>query len=197
MVFMARRSAADKAETHERIVQRAAEAFRTHGSMVGIGDVMQDLGLTHGGFYRHFANKDELLIEAVAKSLVEVAGKLERAAEKAPPGKQLAAVISAYLSLDHLQHPESWCVLATLAPEIGRQPAAVRKHLDGAMKQYMHRLSRFMPGATDAERAKNFLVIFSGMAGAIAMTRVMSDKDTREQILALVRDYYLTTFANA
>jgi TetR/AcrR family transcriptional repressor of nem operon len=193
---MARRSAADKAETHAQIVQHAAEAFRTHGSAVGIGDVMSNLGLTHGGFYRHFTNKDELLVEAVTKSLVEVADKLERAAEKAPPGTALAAIINTYLSLEHLRHPESWCVLATLAPEMARQPGAVRKRLDGALQQYMHRLSRFLPGATDAERAKHFLVLFSGMAGAIAMARVMSDKDMREQILAMFRAYYLATFAS-
>ena len=57
---MARRSSADKAETHERIVEHAAQAFREHGSGVGIGEVMKDLGLTHGGFYRHFESKDDL-----------------------------------------------------------------------------------------------------------------------------------------
>jgi TetR/AcrR family transcriptional regulator, transcriptional repressor for nem operon len=193
---MARRSAAQKAETREHIVRRASEAFRAHGSTVGIGDVMKELGLTHGGFYRHFANKEELLIEAVEQSLVEVAEKLERATQKAPPGQELAALITAYLSLEHLRHPESWCVIAALAPEIGRQPASVRKRLDGAMQQHMRRLSRFMPGTTDDERAKNFLVLFSGMAGAIALTRVMGDKDTREHILAMTCDYYLKTFAD-
>ena len=194
---MARRSAAAKAETHEQIVQHAAGAFRAHGSGVGIGDVMKDLGLTHGGFYRHFATKDELFIEAVAVSLGEVAAKLERAAGKAPPGKELAAVISTYLSLEHLRHPESWCVLATLAPEIARQPPAVRKRIDAAMRTHMQRLSRFMPGGSDAERAKNFLVLYSGMSGAIAMARVMGDKDASEYILASVREYYLATFAGS
>lgn len=192
---MARTTAAAKAETRERIVQHAAGAFRAHGSGVGIGDVMKDLGLTHGGFYRHFETKDDLFVEAVAASQAEVAAKLERAAAKAAPGKELAAVINAYLSLDHLRHPESWCVLATLAPEIARQSPAVRKRIDVAMRAHMRRLSRFMPGGTDAERAKSFLVIYSGMAGAMAMARAMSDKDTREFILATARDYHLRTFA--
>ncbi len=194
---MARRSAADKADTHEQIVQRASEVFRAHGSGVGISDVMKELGLTHGGFYRHFTSKDELLVEAVAHSLVQLADKLERVAEKAPRGTELAAIIGAYLSPEHLRHPESWCVLATLAPEIGRLPAVVRKRLDGAMQQYMQRLARFVPGTTDVERAKAFLVLFSGMAGAIAMTRVISDPQARDLSLTTARDYYLTTFTGA
>ena len=191
---MARRSAAEKAETHEQILQRASEIFRARGSGVGIGDVMKELGLTHGGFYRHFASKEALLIEAVAQSLTEIADKLEKIAEKAPPGTELAAIISAYLSTEHLRHPESWCVLATLAPELGRLPANVRKKLDAAMLRYMHRLARFMPGSTDADRAKAFMLLFSGMAGTIAMTRVLSDPRDREQTLAMARDHYLKSF---
>jgi TetR/AcrR family transcriptional repressor of nem operon len=194
---MARRSAVDKAETHQKIVQRASEVFRAHGTSVGIGEVMKKLGLTHGGFYRHFASKDELLVEAVAQSLIAMAEKLEGVAAKAPPGAGLAAIIGAYLSPEHLRHPESWCVLATLAPEISRLPVRVRKRLDAAMQQYMLRLGRYMPGESDAERAKAFLLLFSGMAGSIAMARVISDPQTREQILAMARDYYLTTFAPA
>jgi hypothetical protein len=45
-------------------------------------------------------------------------------------------------------------------------------------------------------RAKNFLVLFSGTAGAMSLTRAMGDKDTREHILAVTRDYYLKTFAD-
>jgi TetR/AcrR family transcriptional repressor of nem operon len=109
---MARRSAAEKAETHERIVEHAAQAFREHGSGVGIGEVMKELGLTHGGFYRHFESKDDLLVAAISQALSEVADRLERIAEKVEPAKRLEAIITAYLSTEHLRHPETWCALA-------------------------------------------------------------------------------------
>lgn len=192
---MARRSAAAKAETHEQIVQHAAGVFRARGSSVGIGDVMQDLGLTHGGFYRHFATKDDLFVEAMTASLAEVAARLERAAQKSP-GRELAAVITTYLSLEHLRHPESWCVVATLAPEIARQPPGIRKRINVAMRAHMQRLARFVPGA-EAERVKKFVVLYSGMAGAMAMARAMGDRTTREFILTSARDYYLSAFAGS
>jgi TetR/AcrR family transcriptional repressor of nem operon len=191
---MARRSAADKAETHERILEHAARAFREHGSGVGIGEVMKDLGLTHGGFYRHFESKDDLLVAAISRALSDVAERLERVAEKVEPAEQLGAIIAAYLSTEHLRHPETWCALASLAAEIGRQPAAVRKRLDEALMQYMVRMARYMPGATDDERRANFVVLFSGMSGAMAMARACGDREMRERVLATTRDYYLSAF---
>jgi TetR/AcrR family transcriptional repressor of nem operon len=192
---MARRSASEKAETHERILERASQAFRERGTGVGIGDVMSDLGLTHGGFYRHFASKDDLLVEAVSRSLTEVAERFDRIAAKAEPGGEVAAIITAYLSQEHLRHPESWCALATLAADLGRQPQAVRKRTDAALQAYMARLAKYMPGADITEKSRNFVVLFSGMSGAMAMTRACGDKDMRDRILTTTREYYLATFA--
>ena len=192
---MAKRSAADKAETREQILLCASEAFREHGSGVGIGEVMKELGLTHGGFYRHFESKDELLIEAVSSSLADVANKLDHLAKRAEPGRQLEAIITAYLSAEHLRHPEAWCALATLAPDIGRQSAPIRKRLDGAMMAYIEKMAKYMPGSNPNERRTNSLILFSGMAGAMAMARAMGDKDMRDQVLALTRAYYIRAFA--
>ena len=192
---MARRTAAEKAETHAAIVRQAARLFREHGSAVRIADVMQEIGLTHGGFYRHFETKDELIVEAVALALGELADRLVRAAEQAEPGQQLAAIIDAYLSPEHLAHPESWCALAALAGDLGRLPLRTRKRLDAALTGFMSRLVLYVPGATTDERRRNFLVLISGMAGAVAMLRAFGDKTMRETALATIREYYLRTFA--
>jgi TetR/AcrR family transcriptional repressor of nem operon len=196
-VHVARRSTAEKAETHERIIERASRAFREHGSGVGIGQVMQELGLTHGGFYRHFESKDDLLVEAIARSLDEIAERLDTIGQAAAPGKELEAIITAYLSAEHLWHPDTWCALATLAADIGRQPAAVRKRLDAALARYMERMAKYMPGAGENERRQNFVILFSGMSGAMAMTRACGDKVMRERVLQTTRDYYLSAFAGA
>lgn len=191
---MARRSARDKAETHERILQHASEAFRGRGTGVGIGDLMKELGLTHGGFYRHFGSKEDLLVEAVTLALDEISERLDGVAQAAP-GHEMKAIISAYLSEDQLTHPEVWCALTTLAPEMGRQPADVRARLDAAMMRYAQRLARYMPGSTPEEKQQTFLILFSGMAGAISMARVLSNAGMQGQVLAMARGYYLRTFA--
>jgi TetR/AcrR family transcriptional repressor of nem operon len=192
---MARRTAAEKADTHTRIVKQAARDFRVHGSNVGIAELMDEVGLTHGGFYRHFDRKEDLLVEAISLALHEIAERLVRAAEDAEPGRERAAIIAAYLSPEHLAHPETWCALAALAGDLGRLPLAVRKRLDAAMYSYMERLAPYMQGASDEQRRGSFIVLFSGMAGAIAMIRTLGDKHMRETALIMVRDYYLKAFA--
>ena len=97
-------------------------------------------------------------MEAIARSLDEVAERFDRIAQAAAPGKALEAIINAYLSAEHLRHPETWCALATLAPDIGRQPAAVRKRVDGALQRYMGRMAKYLPAPArrSAERISLF-----------------------------------------
>ena len=192
---MPRRSAADKEKTHQQILRHASREFRSRGSAVGIADVMKELGLTHGGFYRHFGSKDDLFVDAIALSFREVGDRLERAAEAAPQGEQTAAIITAYLSKQHLKEPETWCALASLAPDIARMPAPIRKRMDAATMLYMERMSKYMRGADAQEKRKNFLLLFSGMAGAIAVIRSLGDPGMRDQALSLARDHYLQTFS--
>jgi TetR/AcrR family transcriptional repressor of nem operon len=192
---MARRTTAEKAKTHEEILKRAARTFRAHGSAVGIGDVMHEAGLTHGGFYRHFSGKDQLFGDAVAFALDEISARLEKIALNAPRESALEAIISAYLSTEHLKHPETWCALAALGPDIARAPAAARKRLEGALGRYMERMMPFLPGADDAQRQQTFLLLFSGMSGAIAMARLIPDASAREHTIAMARTYYIETFA--
>ena len=60
----------DKAGSHDRIVRAAAARFRESGvDGIGVADLMKNAGLTHGGFYRHFASRDELVAEAVERAL--------------------------------------------------------------------------------------------------------------------------------
>lgn len=192
---MARRTAAEKADTHQAIVRQAAKLFLERGSGAGIAEVMDDAGLTHGGFYRHFENKDDLIVEAVSLAFRNLSERLARAAQRAEPGHELAAIITTYLSVEHLAHPETWCALAALAGDLGRLPSRARKRLNATLMEYMQSLIGYMPGSTPDERRKNFMVLISGMAGAMAMIRVFGDKAMREAALSTIRDYYLKTFA--
>jgi TetR/AcrR family transcriptional regulator, transcriptional repressor for nem operon len=95
-----------KAETHERIVDAAARSFREHGSEAqGVARLMKDVGLTHGGFYRHFESKEELYVDAIARGFQEAADRMVAVAAKAPHGEQLRAIIEHYLSMEHLEDP--------------------------------------------------------------------------------------------
>ncbi len=184
-----------KAETHQKIVAAAARSFRRRGSESnGIARFMKELGLTHGGFYRHFESKDDLYVEAVARSFEEVADWLIAAAEAAPKGQELRAIIERYLSVEHLNDPGKGCVLAALAPEIARQPVEVRARINKAMRAFMERMLPYVPGRDPIEKLGQFFVLFPGMAGVLVFARAMADPQVRERVLGAAKSFYLKTF---
>jgi TetR/AcrR family transcriptional repressor of nem operon len=185
-----------KAETHERIIDAAARSFREHGSEgQGVAGLMKDVGLTHGGFYRHFESKEGLYVDAIARGFQQAADGMVAAAAKAPRGEQLRTIIERYLSLEHLEDPGGGCVLSTLAAEIARQRPAVRARINAAMKSYRERLLPFLRGNDDAEKRRQFIVLFPGMAGVLMTARAMTDPAARKETLSVARRFYISAFA--
>src|SRR5499427_412786 len=106
-----RRSKQEKQQTHARIVDVAAHQFRTAGIKgAGIDDIMKQAGLTHGGFYTHFRNKEALIVEACAAGFAQTQQKLSNAVRMAPANGQIQAILNGYLSTDQRDHPEDSCV---------------------------------------------------------------------------------------
>lgn len=189
--------AEQKSRTHEKIIAAAARSFRVHGSELnGIGRVMKELGLTKGGFYRHFRSKGDLYAAAVARAFTELGDGMTAVAEAAPTGAGLRAVIEHYLSAKHLNAPGAGCPLAALAPEIARQPAGVRKRINQSMRAYSERMLPYVAGRTVEERRARVFILFSGMAGVLVTVRALADPQAREQMLAAARSHYVETFAS-
>jgi len=185
-----------KASTREKIVNAAAQSFRERGSQGGgIASLMKDLGLTHGGFYRHFGSKEDLYVQAVTRAFQQAGDRMVEAAKRAPKGGELRAIIESYLSLGHLEHVGQGCAVAALAPEIARQPPAVRTKVSAAFKAYMNRLLPFVSGENASEKRRNFFILFPAMAGVLMMARTITEPARRKEILAAARRFYTEAFA--
>ena len=193
-----RYSAEHKAQNHENILSVAARSFREHGGdSSGIGTVMKKVGLTKGGFYRHFDSKDDLFVEAVARAFDEMGTGMVEAARSAPEGKALRAMIDRYLSTPHVNSPGTGCVIAALGPELARKSKRVRKRIEAALDGYRERLLPFVPGRTREERLSRCRLLFSSMAGVLTMVRITSDPQMREQRLMEAREFFIKSFAEA
>ena len=187
-----------KAQNHENILSVAARSFREHGGdSSGIGTVMKKVGLTKGGFYRHFRSKDDLFVEAVARALDETGRGMVEVAKAAPEGQALRTIIERYLSVGHLNSPGSGCVRAALGPELARKPVAVRRRIEELLEAYRERFLPFMPGRTQEEKRAKIRLLFPGMAGVLMMARVISTPEKREQILMEARKFFIKSFAEA
>jgi TetR/AcrR family transcriptional repressor of nem operon len=184
-----------KAEIHQKIVNDASRRVRAEGlTGAAVSAVMRDAGLTHGGFYKHFGSKNELLLESLSEAFREMAECLAAAAEESQPGTAWKAIVKTYLSPEHCDHPERGCPVAALAPELARADKAMKARILGALTKYKDRMLPFMPGRRVADKERNFVVIFSTMIGAISIARVLPDPAARTMVLATAQDFLLRSF---
>ena len=181
-----------KDRVRKRIVRAASRRFRGRGSEgVAIHELMRDLELTHGGFYRHFAGKEDLFREALLEGLAEAKARMTAAVENASPGRELEAMIRVYLSPEHCENPAHGCPIAALATEIARHPRETRSTFARALQDHVVAAARFLPGRTLAERKRTAMVLFAGMAGVLNLARATPDEGVRRAILEGARAFYV------
>src|SRR5256885_1267560 len=184
-----------KTRTRDRIVRNAARKLRAEGLRgPAVASVMKASGLTVGVFYKHFRSKDELLADAIAEGFSESGDKIYSSLQNVPREDRWRELVRLYLSPGHCDHPDSGCPVAALAPEMARAKLGVRKRISGLIKDRAERWVEFMPGRTATERQRNFSVIFSAMAGAVSVGRILTEPTDKQKALGEMRDELLLSF---
>ena len=165
-----------KEATHERIVEAAARAIRRSGyGGTGVADIMKDVGLTHGGFYAHFASREAMLAEAADQAGAESVATLTRVAGAAPPEEALRSMIRAYLSKEHVENTETGCPVAALGTEMPRQASRVRRVATRHIKQVIDVVARHSPDQGKPGAYEHSLVTVATMVGALVLARAVDD----------------------
>ena len=182
-----RKSKTETAETRRRIVKAAAAEFRRNGiHATGLCELMAAAGLTHGGFYRHFDSKDQLIAEACAAGMEAGMGKA------ACPGlgkSGLKAIAETYLSTAHRDNPSEGCLLAGLGSELARSGVKTRATATAGILK----LANAIAGDTRRTKPKTAqaraLVALSAMIGAITLSRIVTDPELSAEILHETKKY--------
>lgn len=180
-----------KHATHERILATAARAIRRGGyAGVGVADIMKEAGLTHGGFYAHFASRDAMLVEAMEHAGAESGARL---AARATAARQrgvspLQALIVSYLSDAHLAAPESGCAVAALVGEMPRQAAAVRDAARQRVQGLLASVRQALPAAADEGQVA---LLAASLVGAIQLARAVGNNAQGKAMLAGARQALL------
>jgi TetR/AcrR family transcriptional repressor of nem operon len=176
-------------------VKDASRRVRTEGLKgAAVGAVMRDTGLTHGGFYKHFGSKDDLLVESLREAFREIEETLVRAAEQAPPGEAWKAIVKTYLQPEMCEHPEHGCPLAALAPELARADKRMKPQIVAELVNYKSQMLPFMPGRRTVDKERAFFAIFSTMIGATEIARMLPVPGMREKVLGSAKDFLLHSF---
>ncbi|CAB3653464.1 putative HTH-type transcriptional regulator [Paraburkholderia graminis C4D1M] len=163
-----------------RIVETAATLFRERGyDGVGVADLMAAAGFTHGGFYKHFGSKADLMAEAAACGFSESAAGSE--------GIDIAAFVKQYLSREHRDTPGTGCTMAALSVDAGRQPEQVKQAFaDGIERLLTSMVSKHgASGATNATNATSAAAkreararsidAIAQLVGAVVLSRACPD----------------------
>jgi TetR/AcrR family transcriptional repressor of nem operon len=168
-------------------VRHAARLFRGRGiDAVSVADVMSAEGLTVGGFYRHFADKEQLVAEAIACASAETREGLAESLKGARPADLARVILERYLSLEHCEHPEAGCPVAALCTQVPHEGPVVKAAFTAAMRQLLTMAAVAMPGAGKRARARR-LQAAAAMVGAVMLARATDDASLADELLASVR----------
>jgi len=184
-----------KQATRGRIVEAASNAIRARGAGgIGVAEVMEAAGLTHGGFYAHFASRDELLAHAAEQAGAESVESLSRAVALAKPGEELMALVDSYLSDKHVDAPEQGlgCAIAAAGSEVPRQHEEVRRAVGRRIKDLIGLIERQHPEWGKSAAHEKAMGILATLVGALMLARAAADpqlsKAVRKAARALARD---------
>jgi TetR/AcrR family transcriptional repressor of nem operon len=174
----------EKEKSHEQIVEIAARRMREAGTDgPGVAEIMKAAGLTHGGFYKHFDSRDDLVAEAVEAALAQgEEGYREAIADATDP---LAAFVDWYLSADHRDDPGTGCAVVALGADAARADDRVRTAYRGQVERYIATLEELLGGGEDARR--HAIAAVTSMVGAMLISRAVGDEDLSDEILRETR----------
>ena len=185
-----RTASSRKEATHERIVGAAARAIRRSGySGTGVADIMKEVGLTHGGFYAHFASREAMLAEAADLAGAESVATLTGVAASAPPRQALQSMIQAYLSKEHVEDAETGCPVAALGSEMPRQAPRVRRAATRRIKEMIDVVARHAPGQGEPGAYEQALVTVATMVGTLMLARAVDDPRLSEALRKASLEY--------
>jgi TetR/AcrR family transcriptional repressor of nem operon len=167
----------DKEKTRRKILAVAARRYRAEGlNEVGIANLMADLGLTHGGFYAHFADKEALVAAVCNSAFSAQIDRWHKLLHNHSDRPAREVIVRDYLSDAHLHHPETGCLAAAVAGEMARRDTPSRQAFTNGIKALLGQLRQEDPGIAPE-------VTLALMLGAVTLARAVSDQALSERFL--------------
>ncbi|KYK44166.1 TetR family transcriptional regulator [Bradyrhizobium liaoningense] len=171
------------AENRQTVINVASRLFRERGfDGIGLKDLMKGAGLTQGAFYKQFASKEDLAVEASRRALESASGRWSDAAAT-HPDDPLGAVIGFYLSGDHRGEKMDGCPIVALGSDAARQGPEVKAEFEAGIKAHLDVLDRFLAGTRDEASRSKAMAILATMVGAVTLSRVVNDPELAQAIL--------------
>src|ERR1700723_756191 len=171
------------AEHRDRIIDAAGALFRAKGfGGIGVADIMKAADLTHGGFYGHFASKDDLVAQASRRTMARAAANWTRLVEAAPDDPY-TALLAHYLSPKHRDDPGKGCAFAALGNDAARSGKIVRKAFSEGLAPLIDILAQSIPGKSTPGKSKAAVAAMATLVGALTMARAVEGTPLSDEML--------------
>jgi TetR/AcrR family transcriptional repressor of nem operon len=155
-----------------------------------VAEIMAAAGMTHGGFYKHFDSREDLIAEAAAQACADGSARLAESTDQA--ADPLAALIGTYLSAEHRDDPGTGCAVAALGGDAARPGNAARGAYTEQIRRYIDRLDGLLASAGSADEARErAIATMSTLVGALIISRAVADPELSDEVLAGARDVLL------
>lgn len=179
---MSRVSRAQAEQNRQQVVATASRMFREKGTAVSLADLMKACGLTHGGFYKQFASKEDLIDEAIAHAFDDPAAHSAIAADDIGDREAVRRTfVERYLSPWHRDHAGTGCPVSGFAADLGRKA----DHAGRAPDRYITGIRNLAAQmATDGDDG---MAQFCTMVGALALARATKGDPISEELLEAAR----------
>lgn len=185
-----RKSKQEAAQTRERIVAAAAAEFRRNGiDGTGLSDLMAAAGLTHGGFYRHFQSKDQVVAEACASAIDSLAEMIAAALSHHGKRNALEALAASYLSAGHRDDRSGGCPFAALGSEVVRSDDKTRAVATEGLLKIVDLIASRLSGVESEVAKQRALAAFSTMIGALTLARMVTDPKLSTLLLRAAKSH--------
>jgi TetR/AcrR family transcriptional repressor of nem operon len=179
-----------KKQTHRRIVEVAARRFREAGlTGVSVQQIMEEAGLTHGGFYSHFGSKADLAAEAIAAAMATASEQWLEGLDEPPGPERCRRLLFRYLSRAHRDAPGASCPLPATSADVARAPACVRHAYADGLRDVIARIEAELDGdeaTATHERAVGTLAL---CIGGLLLARAVDDPALSDDILKSCRSF--------
>jgi TetR/AcrR family transcriptional regulator, transcriptional repressor for nem operon len=181
-----KKSKAETAKTRQKILEVASEVIRSRGiEATGVAEIMAAAGLTHGGFYRHFGSKEELVTEALALSRKDYLAGTVTAAKQGP--EALLKHFQEYVTADSRDDIGGGCPLAANGSEIVRSDAITRHNATDAFRLWFGKAVPYMRAQDEEGKTEMAINLVTNMIGALMMSRMVDDPVLSDKILEVAR----------
>lgn len=170
-------------ENRQTVINVASRLFREHGfDGIGLKDLMEAAGLTQGAFYKQFASKEDLAVQASTRAM-ESASCRWTAAATAKPEDPLGAVVDFYLSTGHRGERPDGCPIVALGSDAARHGVEVKASFEAGIRTYLDVLERLISETQGEEFKGKAMAILSLMIGALTLSRVVNDPSLAQAFL--------------